>query len=136
LSQALAGDAQSVWVNWKPLQGPGVLTVGVNTTLPNAQQVKNSIQDTFASLRTEPISLENASWATYATAAGFEVKYQTPSDVAASLGFAQTIAGDYHWAKTFPDVIRQVSRQDLQAIATKYLTPEAIKVLVFQGTER
>jgi predicted Zn-dependent peptidase len=54
----------------------------------------------------------------------------TLAEQAQTLGFFTTIGGDPLLARTYPEVVRQVSRNDMMEAAQKYLTPDAIKVIV------
>jgi predicted Zn-dependent peptidase len=114
---------------WVRSAGPAALAVMVEAEPAAVPTVQQGISDLLADLRTNPISLDEHSKAMSAVVKKAESYNQGIETRAIALGFAGIGAGDPNWVKTYPEIVRQVSRQDVMAAAQKYLAAPAVKVL-------
>ena len=126
----LAPASASVGARFVRLLGPSALIL----TMPGAPDAvadnEKAVRSVFDELRQNTVRLDEHAWAQVAVANAATVP---PKDLAArarGLGFAATIAGDPHWLRTYPEIVRQVSRQDMLEAVQKYAPPDAIKTLV------
>lgn len=130
LGRALADQAASVTARWEALRGPGALIVQVTGDPKDTMAIERTVRDALAELRNAPVSLDEHARSMAAVVQGYMADNDTQPEQAATLGFFTTLAGDPLLARTYPEVVRQVSRNDLMEAAQKYLTPDAIKVVV------
>lgn len=108
---------------------PLVLTVA---SIPDATPVaERTLETVFSDLRQNTVSLEEHARAQAAVATAATV---APADLPArarGLGFASSIAGDPYWLRTYPEIARQVSRQDMLEAVQKYATPMGLTVTTY-----
>lgn len=130
LAQALVGQATAVRAHWEAFKGPGALVIQVTATPTATTSVEKVVRDTLADLRTNPISLDEHARAMATLVKRYDQENDTLAEQAETLGYFATLGGDPHLARTYPEVVRQVSRNDVLEAAQKYLTPDAVKVVV------
>lgn len=132
VAQALAPSGVKVELlpTWKFMESPSSLVLVARAPKASAPAIEKAARDTLATLRDNPVSLDEHARAQRAVADFHQQEYQDPKTRAIRLGLSSSIVGDPQWALTYPEVVRQVSRQDMMAAAQKYLTPDAVKVLV------
>lgn len=130
LNRALGGQATGVSARWVPFKGPGALVVQVAGDPKNTMAIEKAIRDALAELRNTPVTLDEHARAMGAVVGAYMQDNDTLAEQAQTLGFFTTIGGDPLLARTYPEVVRQVSRNDMMEAAQKYLTPDAIKVIV------
>jgi zinc protease len=130
LAQALAGQAMAIRSSWEPFKGPGALVIQVTADPKATMNVEKTVRDALADLRTNPVSLDEHARAMATLIRRYDQDNDTLAKQAATLGFFATVGGDPHLARTYPEVVRQVSRTDMLDAAQKYMTPDAVKVVV------
>lgn len=128
LEKAL-GESSGVDARFVRLAGPSPLLLTMTTEPPAIPGGEKAARAVFDELRSTTVRLDEHARAQAAVANAATVN---PKDLAArarGLGYAATVAGDPHWLRTYPEIVRQVSRQDMLEAAQKYATPDAIKVV-------
>ena len=115
---------------WEPFKGPGALVIQVSGDPKNTMAIERTVRDALAELRNTPVSLDEHARAMNDVVAAYGQANDTLAEQAETLGFFVTVGGDPLLARTYPEVVRQVSRNDMMEAAQKYLTPDAIKVIV------
>lgn len=128
LAKAL-GEASEANARFVRLAGPSPLLLTVTTEPAASPDGEKAARAVFDELRTTTVRLDEHARAQVAVANAATVN---PKDLAArarGLGYAATVAGDPHWQRTYPEIVRQVSRQDMLEAVQKYAPPDAIKVV-------
>ena len=124
-----AGSA-SVGVRFVRFGGPSPLVLTVATPSSAAMGGEDAVRKVFEELRTAPVRLDEHARAQVAVANAAASASKDLNARARGLGFAATVAGDPHWLRTYPEIVRQVSRQDMLEAVQKYATPDAVRIMV------
>ena len=123
--------AKLVGVRFARLAAPSPLVVAIAVARPDAvATVEKGLRAAFDDMRQNQAGLAEHARAVAAVAAAATPDAKNLAARAAALGFAATVVGDPLWVRTYPEIVRQVSRQDMQDVAQKYATPDAVKTLV------
>lgn len=118
-----------VEVTFKRYGGPSPLTATIEATPAAAPAVEQAVRAAFDALRQTPATLEEHARAQQAVATARTIDAKNPSAQARALGWAAIVAGDPHLARTYPEIVRQISRQDMLEIVQKFATPDAVRVV-------
>jgi predicted Zn-dependent peptidase len=130
LQTALGARAKSVKVDWMAFKGPGALVIQVAAPAASTMEIEKVVRDALGDLRDNPVSLDEHARAANAIVRGYQDMNDTLAEQAATLGYFSTVGGSPNLARIYPEVVRQVSRNDMLDAAQKYLTPDAVKVVV------
>jgi zinc protease len=124
------GGAKLVLSRWERHAGPGQWAIGIETDASSVAAVQTALTAILAEIRANPVTLDEHAKAMAAVVRDVETEIQSDAGRAKDLGIATIGAGDPYWVRTYPEEIRQVSRQDVLAVAQKYLTPNDVKTLI------
>ncbi|MEA5620918.1 pitrilysin family protein [Cronbergia sp. UHCC 0137] len=109
----------------------------INATAAPGQdlsKIAQVIQETLTKLQQEPVTTQELDRAKTQMQAGFILNNQDISSQASQLAYSQTIAGDYHFIETYLRAIAQLTPQDIQQVAKKYLDPTKQTIGFFEPT--
>ncbi|MDB5096941.1 MAG: hypothetical protein JWM80_1362, partial [Cyanobacteria bacterium RYN_339] len=121
--------AKVVDARWVRYNGPGVLFAAVAARADAVPVVQHGVGDLLAELRANPITLEEHAKAVAVVVKASEAYAHSLEGRASALGLAAVAVGDPYWPRTYPEIVRQISRQEVMAAAQKYLAPSDVKVL-------
>lgn len=122
--------SSNVGARFLRLTGPSPLVLTVQSTPTGAAGGEQAMREVIDELRQSTVRLDEHARAQAAVANAATVPVGDLAARARGLGFAATVAGDPHWQRTYPEIVRQVSRQDMLEAVQKYATPDALKVVV------
>jgi predicted Zn-dependent peptidase len=122
--------AKVVDARWVRYKGPGVFFAAVSARPDAVPVVEKGLGDLLAELRSNPISLDEHAKAMNAVAKAAEGYTRSLETRASALGLGAVEANDPYWPRTYPEIVRQISRQEVMAAAQKYLAPGEVKILV------
>jgi predicted Zn-dependent peptidase len=122
--------AKVVDARWVRYKGPGVLFAAVSARPDAVPVVEKGLGDLLAELRSNPITLDEHAKAMAAVVKAAEAYSASIEGRARALGLAAVEAGDPYWPRTYPEIVRQISRQEVMAAAQKYLVPGEVKIQV------
>ncbi len=132
LEKALGEPAGSanVGARFVRLAGPSPLLLTVQAEPAALPAGEKAVRAVFDELRQNTVRLDEHARAQAAVANAATVPARDLAARARGLGFAAVVAGDPHWLRTYPEIVRQVSRQEMLEAVQKYATPDAVKVVV------
>lgn len=107
----------------------GVFTISARLQPENLAEVEAAILDHLERLRSWPVTEAEIARVRTQVTNRFVFGNERPSDRAGLYGYYQTLLGDLEPAFHYPDIIREITGDDLQAAAQKYLTPDAYSLV-------
>ncbi len=113
----------------------GLFTISARLKAENLDAVEALIVEHLNRLRNTPVTEAEISRVRTQVANRFVFGNERPSDRAGLYGYYQTLIGDLEPAFDYPDIIRSITADDLQAAAQKYLNPEAYTLVVIRPEE-
>lgn len=116
-------------VRFRRYAGPSPLVVTVEAGAEAAPKVDAAVRGIVEALRNTPATLEEHARAQQAVATAAVVDPRDLAGHAKALGWAALVGGDRHLARTYPEIVRQVSRQDMLETVQKYASPDALRVI-------
>jgi predicted Zn-dependent peptidase len=116
---------------------PPLLVIAAAPRHPHtSDQVLNAIEEELARLIKEPV----APWELEKVHASVDVgllnTLQTNSGMATTLAYNQTVFGDWRYLLRFQERIHDVTPQDVQAFARKYLTDDNKTIAVLEPLKK
>lgn len=103
----------------------GLFTISARLKPENLEAVEALVVEHLNRLRNTPVTEAEISRVRTQVANRFVFGNERPSDRAGLYGYYQTLMGDLEPAFNYPEIIRSITAEDLQAAAQKYLNPEA-----------
>lgn len=132
LDRALAavGGGHVETVTWRRSAGAGVFLANITADGGSPEAIRQALVALIAELRANPISLDEHAKAMAAAIAAEDATLAAPPTRAIALGYATVGAQDPYWVRTYPEELRQVSRQDIMAVVQKYMAPTDLRAFV------
>ncbi|AFZ59807.1 insulinase family protein [Anabaena cylindrica FACHB-243] len=138
LYQALieSGLASSVSGYAAELIEPGWYDISA-TAAPGQElsKITAELQASLTKLQQQPVTAEELNRAKTQLQASYILNNQDISSQASQLAYNQVIAGDYHYIEKYLSAIAQVTPQDVQRVAQKYLNPAKQTIGYFEPTQ-
>ncbi|MER3461036.1 MAG: hypothetical protein C4303_08065, partial [candidate division GAL15 bacterium] len=114
---------QTLSVGFPTAKDPSLIYVVASTGDPDETRAEGAILGEVRRLRSEGLSEEEVERAKTLLEAEVRVEQHTSRGLAASLGFAATVADlDYH--RTYLENVRAITREDVLEVARRYLHPD------------
>lgn len=130
-----SGLASSVSGGAAELIEPGWYEISA-TAAPGQKlsKIADTIQQSLIQLQHQPVTSEELNRAKTQLQAGFILNNQDITSQASQLAYNQVIAGDYHYIEKYLSAIAQVTPEDVQRVAKKYLDPAKQTLGFFEPT--
>ncbi|WP_448562160.1 M16 family metallopeptidase [Trichothermofontia sp.] len=112
----------------------GVFYISVHLPSEYLEQVEAAIADHIRQLQEVPIQASEINRVRTQVANRFVFGNETPRDRATLYGYYQTLLQDLTPALAYPEYIRQLTAEDLQRAAQRYLSPTAYGIVVMRPT--
>ncbi|PSB37449.1 peptidase M16 [filamentous cyanobacterium Phorm 46] len=128
------GLVSSISVSNMTLRLGGVFSISAQLATENIEAVEAAIVGHIRTLQTELVTDAEISRIRTQVANRFVFANETPSDRASLYGYYQSMVGDIAPALNYAASIQALTAQDLREAAVKYLSPDAIGVLVIRPT--
>jgi len=131
---------QAAVVNYLTQRWPGLLTITAVTQSAHELDLRSAILDKINYLRTNLVSEEVVAEAKQAIYADYAFSNEAYTDQVDSLAFYEAI-DTYEFAVNYIDLINQITPQQIQQAAKKYLAPDGYSLVVIrperagEGTE-
>lgn len=119
---------QSVSVSFPTAKDPPLVVVVAVTADPGEPRAEEAVLEEVRELRERGLSQEELERAKTLLEAEARTEQHTSRGLAASLGFAATVA-DLEYHTTYLDQVRAVTREDVLRVARQYLDPERYAVV-------
>lgn len=119
---------QSVSVSFPTAKDPPLVVVVAVTADPEESRAERAVLEEVRELRERGLSEEELERAKTLLEAEARIEQHTSQGLAASLGFAATVA-DLEYHTTYLDRVRAVTREDMLRVARQYLDPERYAVV-------
>lgn len=119
---------QSVSVSFPTAKDPPLVVVVAATADPDESRAERALLEEVRELRERGLSEEELQRAKTLLEAEARTEQHTSQGLAASLGFAATVA-DLEYYRTYLDFVRAVTRDDVLRVARRYLDPERYAVV-------
>lgn len=113
----------------------GVFSISAQLAAENLPAVESAIVGHIRTLQTELVTDAEISRIRTQVANRFVFANETPSDRASLYGYYQSMVGDIAPALNYAACIQALTAQDLREAAVKYLSPDAIGVVVIRPDE-
>ena len=110
----------------------GVFYIAAKLPPENVEEVERAIAEHLRRLQTEPITSEELERIRTKVANHFIFSNERPSDRANLYGYYYSQLGDLEPALNYPAAIQAVQKADVQAAASRYLSPEAYGIVVMK----
>jgi len=114
---------------------PGLFIVTILTKPDKELEVRSAVLAEVGRLRSEPVTEQELSEAKRTVRAQYAFSNEAYSDQVGTLGFYEAI-GAYRLAVDYLAEVEQVSAADLQAVARKYLIPDAYTLVIVRPESR
>jgi zinc protease len=98
-------------------------------------KINDAIQAALKKLQQQPVTAEELNRAKTQLQTGLILNNQDITSQASQLAYNQMIAGDYHYIEKYLSAIAQVTPQDVQRVAQKYLNPAKQTIGYFEPTQ-
>jgi zinc protease len=98
-------------------------------------KIAEVLQASLLKLQQQPITSKELERAKTQLQAGYILNNQDITSQASQLGYNQIIAGDYHYIEKYLSAIAQVTPQDVQRVAKKYLNSAKQTIGFFEPTQ-
>jgi zinc protease len=122
---------QTLSVGFPTARDPSLVYVLAATADPDEARAEQAVLEEVRRLRREGISEDELQRAKTLLESEVRVEQHTSQGLAASLGFAATVADlDYH--RTYLDHVRAVTREDVLEVVRRYLDPERYAVVAIR----
>ena len=122
---------QTLSVGFPTAKDPSLIYVVASTGDPDETRAEGAILGEVRRLRSEGLSEEEVERAKTLLEAEVRVEQHTSRGLAASLGFAATVADlDYH--RTYLENVRAITREDVLEVARRYLHPDRYAVVALR----
>lgn len=122
---------QTLSVGFPTARDPSLVFVVGTTADPDESRAEAAVREEVRQLRRDGITEEELHRAKTLLEAEARTEQHTSQGLAASLGFAATVADlDYH--RTYLENVRAVSRQDVLEVARRYLDPDRYAVVAIR----
>ncbi|MFS8118476.1 MAG: M16 family metallopeptidase [Microcoleus sp.] len=126
------GLVSSISVSNMTLRLGGVFSISAQLATENIEAVEAAIVGHIRTLQTELVTDAEISRIRTQVANRFVFANETPSDRASLYGYYQSMVGDLAPALNYAASIQALTAQDLREAAVKYLSPDAIGVVVIR----
>ncbi len=113
----------------------GVFYISAKVALKNLADVEKAILAHIHRLHEEPITASELRRVQTQVANSYIFGSETPSDRAGLYGYYQAMTGDIRHALDYPEWIRKVTAEDVQAAVKRYLPLEAYGVVTLKPSE-
>jgi len=113
----------------------GVFYISAKVALKNLADVEKAILAHIHRLHEEPIAASELRRVQTQVANSYIFGSETPSDRAGLYGYYQAMTGDIRHALDYPEWIRKVTAEDVQAAVKRYLPLEAYGVVTLKPSE-
>jgi predicted Zn-dependent peptidase len=113
----------------------GVFSISARMPVENLAEAEAAILEHLQALHDEPVTVAELRRVQTQVANRFVFGNETPSDRAGLYGFYQSIMGDIHHALDYPQHIRNVSAEAIQAAVQRYLPTDAYGVVTFKPAQ-
>ena len=127
LTKKLYQDLQLVdriWGNMEEQKDPGLFVISANLKKEKSlDQVKSVIFDEVEKLREEPVTPNELQKAKNSLKADLLYRLNRPHAVAGTIGFLETVGGDYHLIFKLQEKYKQITAKDVQEVAYRVLSP-------------
>lgn len=110
----------------------GIFYVSVQLPEENLEQVEAAIANHIHQLHHHAVTDQEISRVQTLVANRFIFGNETPSNRAGLYGYYQTIVGDLNTAINYPERIRSINANQIQAAARRYLSPEAYGAVIIR----
>ena len=133
LHQAINAEGHALMTNVDYLtqRDEGLVVITAMTVPEKETQVRSAILDEVARLRDEPLTEEQLAEAKRVLRISFAFSNESFRDQAGSLGFYEAISS-YQSAVDYIDTIESLTAEQLQAVAQKYLDPNAYTLAIIR----
>ncbi|MCS7235315.1 MAG: pitrilysin family protein [Armatimonadota bacterium] len=122
---------QAVSVGYPTLKDPSLVYVVATTTDADETRAESAVLEEVRRLRREGVTEEELERAKVLLESDVRREQHTSRGLAASLGFAATVADlDYH--RTYLDNVRRVTREEVLEVARRYLDPDRYAVVAIR----
>lgn len=122
---------QAVSVGFPTARDPSLVFVVATTSDPDESRAEAAVREEVRQLRRDGITEEELQRAKTLLESEARTEQHTSQGLAASLGFAATVADlDYH--RTYLENVRAVTRQDVLEVARRYLDPDRYAVVAIR----
>ncbi len=109
--------------NYTPVD-PGIFGISATGEEANTEAALAAIHDEIARVQQHGLSPQELEKAKRQVLAGYVFGRQTIQSKADDLALNELTTGDYDFSRTYVDGIQQVTSQEVQTVAQRYLTPE------------
>ena len=127
LTKKLYQDLQLVdriWGNMEEQKDPGLFVISANLKKEKSlDQVKSVVFDEVEKLREEPVTANELQKAKNSLKADLLYRLNRPHAVAGTIGFLETVGGDYHLIFKLQEKYKQITAKDVQEVAYRVLSP-------------
>jgi predicted Zn-dependent peptidase len=113
-------------------QHQGVFSVSARLSIEHLPAVEAAIVQHIAKMQTEPVTASEIARVRTQVANHFIFGNETPSDRSGLYGYYHSLVGDLAPALNYPNHIRSLDEETLQAAAQKYLSPSAYGIIVMK----
>jgi zinc protease len=110
-------------------QYQGLFTLSANLPTENLDRVEAALLNHIKVLQNERVNPKELEKICTQVANHFIFGNETPSDRANLYGYYHALMGDLEPAFTYPDRIRRITPEDIQAAAQKYLPTDALGIM-------
>lgn len=108
----------------------GMFTVSARLEEENLEEVKAAVLDHIRRLQTQLVSEAELRRVQTQVANRFVFGNERPSDRTGLYGYYQTLIGDLEPAFSYPDIIREVTAEDVKEAALRYLQTDAYSLVI------
>lgn len=110
----------------------GAFYITAKLPAENVEEVERAIAEHLLRLQTKPITSEELERIRTKVANHFIFSNERPSDRANLYGYYYSQLGDLEPALNYPAAIQAIQKADIQAAASRYLSPEAYGIVVMK----
>ncbi len=116
-------------------QDKGRFVLYIGTDPKNRARVVEGFQKEIEKLRTQPVSDQELQEAKNKLSGAFALAHETNASQAFYLGFYEVMGLGYEFDNRYPELIQQVSPEEIMDVARKYFTQPTVISIVAPGEE-
>lgn len=129
------GLVYGIYSHFDALEQPGSFSVAFQTQNAQAQEAIDEVLKELQAIRSQPVSDRELEEAKAFLIGNFPLKFDTNSKIAHFLTLIEFYGLGLDYLKQYPDLIRSVTKMDIQRVAKKYINPTRLAFVIVARQE-